>query len=240
MTASALEVRGVDVRYPNGFQVLWDVDLVWNEGEAIALAGANGAGKSSLLKAVAGSVKATKGTITLDGVDLVGKPAHVRARLGIGHVLERRQLFEAMSVRDNLMAGAWTVARRERHDRVEAVIDEFPEIRDHLPKQAGSLSGGQQQLVAIARALVSSPRFVVCDEPFLGLAPGIAERVAAALARLKQRGVALLIVEQDVFRLLDVVDRCYVLRSGRVVDEGKAQEMTEERLLASLFGGLDG
>ena len=237
---AGIEVAGVDVRYPNGFQVLWDIDLTWHEGEAIALAGANGAGKSSLLKAIAGAVKVTRGSITLDDVDLVARPAHARAALGVGHVLERRQLFESMSVRDNMMAGAWTVRRRHRRHRVETVIAEFPELVEHLHKPAGELSGGQQQLVAIARALVSNPRFVVCDEPFLGLSPAIADRVAAVLSRLRERGIALLIVEQDVFRLLDVVDRCYVLRSGRVVDEGKAKDMTEDRLLASLFGGLDG
>jgi branched-chain amino acid transport system ATP-binding protein len=239
MNERGLEVTSVDVTYANGFQVLWDVSLSWRPGEAIALAGANGAGKSSLLKAVAGSVKATKGSITLDGAELIGRPAHTRASMGIGHVLERRQLFDSMSVLDNLIAGAWTVPRRERHARVEYVLDEFPEVAEHAHKAAGTLSGGQQQLVAIARALVSEPSYMVCDEPFLGLSPAIVDRVAGVLARLKQSGVALLIVEQDVLRLLDIVDRCYVLRSGRVADEGKATDMTEERLLASLFGGLD-
>ena len=226
--ALALEVRGLRAGY-GGAEALRGVDLDAAPGTLTAIVGANGAGKSTLLKCVSGLVPPSAGTIRLGGRLITGlPPAHI-VRRGIAHVPEGRQIFGRLTVADNLRLGAYSQLRRltpaEVAARVDEVCDIFPVLSARLGDQAALLSGGQQQMLAIARGMMARPRLLLLDEPSLGLAPVLVGEIAAVLRRLRQSGVGLLLVEQNARLGLALADRAYVLETGRVVMSGTGKEL---------------
>ena len=216
-----LTLTGVVAGY-RGVNVLRDVDLVVPTGSAVALLGANGAGKTSLLKVVAGVGPTFRGgTITLDGHRFDGAPAHTRARLGLCLVPEGRGIFRRLSVRENLELFA---GRRQVVRAVDRFVDAFPMLGPFLDHRAGALSGGQQQMVALGRALVTDAALVLADELSVGLAPVVVDEIFSVIRRVRAQGRSLLIVEQYVDRILDVVDYVYILHKGRIVFVGEPEQ----------------
>ena len=220
-----LEVRGLTAGFGAG-PVLFGVDLDIQAGELVALIGANGAGKSTLLGVLSGLLRATSGSVLFGGRDVTNaRPERVVAA-GMVHVPQGRRLFAGLTVERNLRLGAY---RRRDHDGVEAdlagVLDRFPALRDKLARDAGTLSGGEQQMVAIGRGLMARPRLLMIDEPSLGLAPKVIEQVVEVARAVNREGTAVLLVEQDVLVALESADRGYVLENGRVVLSGPAGEL---------------
>ena len=217
---SLLSVRGLRVVY--GKVVALDrVSIAVNEGEVVTLVGANGAGKSTLLKALMGLVATAEGDVEFGGARTNGRRAHEIARLGIGYVPEGRGTLRLLTVRENLLLGAFARARGRRVERdLRAVLDRFPVLGERIDQVAGTLSGGQQQMLVIARALMAQPRLLLLDEPSLGLAPLIARTIFEIIADLKSQGVTVLLVEQNAHAALKLASRAYVLEMGRIVLEG--------------------
>jgi branched-chain amino acid transport system ATP-binding protein len=220
MSAPALQVEGLTVRYGDA-PALSAVDLAVAAGEMVAVLGSNGAGKTTLLKAVMGLVPPAAGRVLLSGRDMTGEPVEARARAGLGYVPEGRRVFPAMTVADNLLAGARGTAAEQRR-RLAEVLALLPALEGKLRARAWSLSGGQQQMLAIGRALMTAPQVLLLDEPTLGLAPGLAMEVMAHLAEIARRGAAVLLVEQNAPAALAVATRGLVLELGRVVQAGDA------------------
>jgi branched-chain amino acid transport system ATP-binding protein len=233
-----LDVRDIDAGY-GAVPVLSAVSLQVREGETVALIGANGAGKSTLLRVVSGLLTPWRGRVSLDGVDLAGlAPEHI-VRRGIVHVPQGRRLFPELSVRENLLLGAY--ARTDR-DGVAADLDRmltlFPALGERLALAASQLSGGEQQMAAVARALMARPRLLMIDEPSLGLAPIAVQRLLDVLARLRADGVSVLLVEQDVAVALAHADRAYVLETGRIVIVDTAAALLEDARVRSAYLGV--
>lgn len=218
-----LEVRQVNTHYGR-IQALRDVSLFINAGELVALVGNNGAGKSTLLHTICGIQPASAGDILFEGKSLIGVPAESRVRLGISQVPEARQVFGPMSVEDNLMMGAFTRPRRDALADLERMYDMFPALAVKRRQAAGTLSGGQQQMLAIGRGLMAKPRLLLLDEPSMGLAPKMTDETFAIIRALKAAGTTLFLVEQNASSALAVADRGYVLETGEVVltDTGDA------------------
>jgi len=218
-----------------------EVSLVVNNGEIVTIVGSNGAGKTSLLNAISGAVRVKSGTIWLDDVRLSGRPPHKTVRLGVGYVPEGRQIFGSMSVMDNLIMGSYPLYTRKWYrnlgyapwalrdslvkPNLEKVIKLFPRLKERSKQQAGSLSGGEQQMLAIGRALMSSPKILLLDEPSLGLAPMLVKEILSLLAKLRDEGMTILLIEQDAVAALKIADRGYVMERGRIVIEGSGAEL---------------
>jgi len=236
---SLLVVEGLSVAYGD-FQVLWDVSLHVEEGEIVALLGPNGAGKSTLLNTVSGLVAPARGRMTFRGRRLDGQPAHRRVREGLVHVLERRRLFPYLTVRQNLLLGGYHPEARSRRPEGLAWVESlFPVLRERAHQLAYTLSGGEQQMVAIARGLMARPRLLMVDEPTLGLAPRVAGEILQVLRRLnRQEGITLLFVEQNVQLALSLAHRGYVLESGHVLLEGPADRLLASDEVKKIFLGL--
>jgi len=222
-----LEVQALETGYGKA-QVLFGVDLEVEAGELVALLGANGAGKTTLLRALSGLLRPWKGSVLLGGKDLRGLSSARRARLGLGHVPEGRQLFPLMTVEENLRLGAAFLAPGREKEGYERVYALFPRLAERRRQLAGTLSGGEQQMLAIGRALMGFPRILLVDEPSLGLSPRLAEEVLLALKEVARGGVGVLLVEQNVALSLEVAERGYVLEHGRVVLEGPAQALAQD------------
>ena len=222
-----LEVQALETGYGKA-QVLFGVDLEVEAGELVALLGANGAGKTTLLRALSGLLRPWKGSVLLGGKDLRGLSPARRARLGLGHVPEGRQLFPLMTVEENLRLGAAFLAPGREKEGYERVYALFPQLAERRRPPAGTLSGGEQQMLAIGRALMGFPRILLVDEPSLGLSPRLAEEVLLALKEVARGGVGVLLVEQNVALSLEVAERGYVLEHGRVVLEGPAQALAQD------------
>jgi branched-chain amino acid transport system ATP-binding protein len=229
-----LEIQGLTVKY-GGLTALEDVSLHVAEAELVAVVGANGAGKSTLFKALSGTVKPLHGHIIFLGEDLARVSPPERARMGIAHVPEGRRVFAPMTVEENLRVGA--MSRRRYRSELDSVYALFPVLKDKRAQQAGQLSGGQQQMLAMGRALMSRPRLLLLDEPSMGLAPAITEMIFDRLRVVNELGVAALLVEQRADEACDVADRGYVLDRGRVVVSGSGQQLaTDDRVRAAYLG----
>jgi branched-chain amino acid transport system ATP-binding protein len=222
-----LRVTDLDVFYGDA-QALWGVNVNVEAGEVVSIVGSNGAGKSTLVNAVMGILAARRGSILLDDLDLTGIPGHHTCRAGVAIVPEGRRLFPSLSVQDNLNLGAFNRNARPHHDESLAwVHDLFPRLAERRDQLAGSLSGGEQQMVAIGRALMARPRLLLMDEPSLGLAPVVVDEVFDVIERVRAGGVSVILVEQNVSRALEVSSRAYLLSEGRIVLGGPAGEMAQ-------------
>jgi branched-chain amino acid transport system ATP-binding protein len=232
-----LRIDGLHVNY-GGLHALSDVSLHVAKGELVAVVGPNGAGKSTLFKAISGTVSPTQGSITFAGEDLGRHQAHERAHLGIAHVPEGRRVFASLSVLENLeMGGATRAGRAERERSFGQIFALFPILAERRAQAAGTLSGGQQQMLAIGRALASRPKLLMLDEPSMGLSPAMADTIFDAVRRIRaEAGMTILLVEQRVTDALEQCDRGYVLESGRVVLHGPATELSPERLRRAYLG----
>jgi len=221
------------------FQALFDVSLEVRAGEAVGVIGPNGAGKTTLMRVVSGMIRPTAGTIVMEGVDLVTTPPHRIVALGMAHVPESRRLFAGMTVEENLrMGGFMPAARPKFRQRLDFVYELFPRLRERRHQRAGSMSGGEQQMCAIGRALMSEPRLLLLDEPSAGLAPVIVEMVFDLVKRIRATGVTVLIVEQNVQQVLRVVDRAYLLKAGSIRASGPAAELLASDSIREAYLGV--
>jgi len=220
-----LELHDLQVAYGPA-RALWGVSLSLQAGELLCVVGPNGAGKTTLINAVAGVLRARAGSIVFEGRDITALPPHRFIAAGIALVPEGRRLFTGMTVRENLELGSYLkAARARRQGSLDAVLDLFPALREKLPSLAGELSGGQQQMVAIGRALMARPRLLLLDEPSLGLSPLIVHEMFTAIGRINAEGTTVLLVEQNVTLALRMASRAYVLEEGRIVAEGAPDEL---------------
>ena len=238
MTEPILEIREVHVWYGQ-IHALKGVSLLVGAGEVVALIGGNGAGKSTLLRAVSGLIRPRDGEILLRGAPLAGLPAHEVVRRGLSHAPEGRKVFTALSVEENLTMGAWVLGGdRPRTERQrECVFSLFPRLLERRRQLAGTLSGGEQQMLAIGRALMSEPRALLLDEPSLGLAPILVEKIFATIREIHRAGVSILLVEQNARGALALADRAYVLETGRVALSGAASDLlVDERVRKAYLG----
>jgi branched-chain amino acid transport system ATP-binding protein len=227
-----LELRGITAGY-GSHTVLRDVNLVIPDNSVVALLGPNGAGKTTLLRVASGLLKPSAGRILVDGVDATNWPPHRLSELGVCHVPEGRGIFRAMSVKDNIRL---QVKDGFKGDPVAAVAEAFPRLGERLAQRAGTMSGGEQQMLALARAYVAGAKTVLLDEVSMGLAPKIIDEIFEYLHRLAAQGAALLLVEQYVARALELADFVYILNKGRVQFVGESDELGEEQILASYLG----
>jgi branched-chain amino acid transport system ATP-binding protein len=235
-----LEVTDLRVSYAGEVAALQGVSLSVRDGEAVALVGSNGAGKTTLLRALAGGLDAGGGEVRFDGRPITHVPAFERVRLGIALVPEGRRLFSRLKVRENLILGTYTNKdRTHRARRLEFVFSLFPVLSERADQRAGTLSGGQQQMLAIARALMLDPKLLMLDEPSLGLSPVLVDQILEALLKLhRERGMTILLVEQNVPAALELCERGYVLQTGRMVAHGSSAELLASDLIRQSYLGI--
>jgi branched-chain amino acid transport system ATP-binding protein len=235
-----LELKDLHVRYGN-IRALHGVWLTVGHGELVALIGSNGAGKTTTLRAVSGLLRPAQGAILLEGTDISRAPTDRIVALGISHCPEGRRVFGSLTVAENLRLGS--VVRSDRRavaDDLESVFALFPLLKERLGQVAGTLSGGEQQMLAIGRALMSRPRLLLLDEPSLGLAPLMVERIFETIAQLKAQGRTILLVEQNVHHALDVADRAYVMETGRITLDGSAAVLRHDPKVEQSYLGVGG
>lgn len=233
-----LELKEVGAGY-GAFQALFGISMRVEAGEAVAVIGANGAGKTTLLRVISGMLPASTGTMTMEGTDLRTTPPHKIVELGIAHVPENRRLFPRLSVEDNLRLGAFIPSARAHFaERLDYVYDLFPRLKERRAQLAGTMSGGEQQMCAIGRALMSKPKLVVLDEPSMGLAPVIVQQVFELVRRIRSEGYTVLIVEQNVSQVLKVVDRAYLLEVGRMERSGTSAELAASDDIRKAYMGI--
>jgi branched-chain amino acid transport system ATP-binding protein len=233
-----LELRAITAGYGQ-FTALWDVSLRVDRGEAVAVVGPNGAGKTTLLRVISGLIASRSGALTFDGAELAGRPAHQIVAHGIAHVPEGRRLFPALTVADNLKMGAFLPAARARFaESLERVYALFPVLAERRAQRAGSMSGGEQQMLAIGRALMSRPKIILLDEPSMGLAPVMVLRLFDLIRRIREEGYTILVVEQNVRQVLKLADRAYLLEVGRIRMEGRAAELSEQDFVRKAYMGV--
>jgi branched-chain amino acid transport system ATP-binding protein len=232
------EVKGIDVFYGDA-QALYGLSLQVREGEVVTLVGANGAGKTTTLRAISGLRPVARGDIVFEGRSLLGEPAHRRAELGIALVPEGRDLWPQLTVRENLELGAYgKAARRHLSGSLERVYELFPVVKERSRQVAGSMSGGEQQMVAIARALMTRPRLLMFDEPSLGLAPVVVAQVLDTIQRIHAEGLTILLVEQNLKKALEMADRGYVVETGSISIQGTAADLLADPTIRSAYLGV--
>ncbi|HHS96991.1 MAG TPA: ABC transporter ATP-binding protein [Chloroflexi bacterium] len=232
-----LRVEGLHAGYGK-VPVLRDVSFHVNEGEVVAIIGPNGAGKTTLLKTISGLIRPTAGKILFEGQEIDGQPPHRITRIGLAHVPEGGRLFPNMSVRENLLMGAYSRREALRTGVLEEVYEMFPVLRERSRQMARTLSGGEKQMLAIGRGLASRPRFLMLDEPSLGLAPKLVDAIYGRLQMLRERGLTVLLVEQNIHYALELADRGYVLENGRIVLEGTGEELARSEHIKKHYLGL--
>lgn len=233
-----LEVRDIDTFYGN-IQALWGVSVSVNEAEVVALVGANGAGKTTLVNSISGLLHPAAGRVEFLGQRIDGLESHIIVELGISHIPEGRMLFPDMSVRENLEMGAYTKrVWNQKEDILERVYKLFPILERRKRQLASTLSGGEQQMVAMGRGLMSRPKLCFIDEPSSGLAPLVVDEMFNAIKELREEGIAIFLIEQNVQQTLEIADRAYVLENGRISLEGKSEELLQNELIKKAYLGL--
>src|SRR5437763_5782279 len=236
--APMLELKAASASY-GSVPAISNVSIAIGEGEAVGLLGANGAGKSTTLRAISGLIRTTSGSITFLGADLAAMPPHKIAELGIAHVPEGRQVFPERTVKENLEVGAYIPsAKADRNRTLELVFAIFPALAERRNQLAGTMSGGEQQMLAVGRGLMLKPRLLMLDEPSLGLAPVVTDATFAKIQEVHAMGTAILLVEQNVSRALDMVQRAYVLESGKVIIQGSSGELANNKQVQVAYLGM--
>lgn len=232
-----LDIENLRSRYGR-IEVLHGASLNVSAGEIVTLVGSNGAGKTTLLRAISGVQPVSGGAIRFNGQPIQTLPAHRRVTLGIAQVPEGRQVFAPLSIEDNLKLGAWTRADADIGADIDSVYETFPILREKRSVPAGGLSGGQQQMLAIGRALMARPKLMLLDEPSMGLAPLIVDQIFEIIAGLKRRGITVLLVEQNAYAALAIADRGYVMETGRIALHGTGRELLEDSKVRSAYLGV--
>jgi branched-chain amino acid transport system ATP-binding protein len=233
-----LELHEIHARY-GAITALRGVSITVSQGELVALLGVNGAGKSTTLSCIAGVMRSWKGSITFEGSSLIGKPPEVTARAGISLVPEGRDIFPSLTVAENLRLGAYILSEKGEYQRnLKEVYELFPVLKERLDQAGGTLSGGEQQQLAIARALMSKPRLLMLDEPSLGLAPALVDQIFELITNLHQRGVTILLVEQNVERTLAIVDRAYLMNTGLIESQGTPDQLNNRADIEGIYMGV--
>ena len=233
-----LKIEKLNTSYGD-VQVLFDVGIEVREGEIVSIVGANAAGKSTLLRSLSGLLKRASGSILFKGKQILGRPPYEIVQEGVIHIPQGRRVFPAMTVEDNLLLGAYTQrAGGKMEGLLREMYDFFPDLVSHKDQLAGSLSGGEQQMLAIARGLMARPLLLTVDEPSLGLAPKLVEKTFQILEKIKQEKVTILLVEQNVYRALSMADRAYVIENGRIVMEGQGRELLKDEHLKKSYLGM--
>ena len=232
-----LDVKNIDVLYDD-FQVIWDVSINVNKSEMVALLGPNGSGKSTVLNTISNLVEPKKGSITFNNTLISNIPTYRRTELGISHVLERRRVFPHLTVKQNLVLGAWHPRAKEKLSHtLNKVYTIFPKLKTRSDQLAKTMSGGEQQMLAIARGLMGLPKLLVVDEPFLGLSPMVMKDLIKIFKIIVSQGTSILFVEQNVRLALSMADRGYVLESGRLVIDGKSEDLIDNEKVTKVFLG---
>ena len=236
MNKAVLECTGIAAGYVKGLNILNGVDLVLNSGEIVSIIGPNGAGKSTLLKAIMGIINISGGRFFINGVEKTNTPTHQIVNEGVGYVPQVENVFPSLTIEENLEIGSWSVKDNIKQS-ISKIFDDFPMLKERQRDKAGNLSGGQRQILALARALVTSPSILLLDEPSAGLSPVAIKEVFEIVKEINSRGVAILLVEQNATRALNFSDRGYVLDQGRNAYQGKGQELLEDPRVVDLYLG---
>ncbi len=233
-----LELKSIDAGY-GSFQALFGINLEVRAGEAVGVIGPNGAGKTTLMRVISGMIRPRGGTLVMQGTNVLATAPHRIVSLGIAHVPENRRLFPRLTVEDNLKMGAFMPEARARHDqRLDFVFGLFPRMKERRHQMAGTLSGGEQQMCAIGRALMSDPKLLLLDEPSAGLAPVVVQQVFELIKRIRENGLTVLIVEQNVQQVLHVVDRAYLLEAGTIRASGTSADMLASDTIKQAYLGV--
>jgi branched-chain amino acid transport system ATP-binding protein len=232
-----LEINNLEVRY-GGIRALKGVSLSVEEGKIAVLLGANGAGKTTLLKTVSGLLKPHSGSVSLWGQDIRSVPPYKITAMGVSHVPEGRGVFAGLSIRENLQMGTYLAPAKEIPERIEQALTLFPRLRERYSQLAGSLSGGEQQMLALARAIVARPKLLLLDEPSLGLAPIIAQEIFRTIRNVHKAGISILVVEQNAKLALQVADYAFVLKTGELETHGTASEMSKNQSISKAYLGV--
>ncbi|MFT8871156.1 MAG: ABC transporter ATP-binding protein [Sporolactobacillus sp.] len=234
-TGQFLEIRGLESFY-GPIQALNGIDLHVNQGEIVTLIGSNGAGKSTTLKSISGQVRPKNGTIVFESHEIQKNQAHKTALLGIAQVPEGRRIFPKLTVRENLQIGAFSIKDKKIiNERMERVFGYFPRLKERFEQKGGTMSGGEQQMLAIGRALMMAPKLLMLDEPSMGLAPIIVEQIFQIIKDLNKEGVTILLVEQNAYQALQIADRGYVIQTGSIVLEGLGTELMTNQLVREAY-----
>ena len=232
-----LNIKNIDVAYDD-YQVIWNVSLSVKEGEIVALLGPNGSGKSTVLNSISGLIKIKNGEIDFDNIPIHKFETYQRVGVGISHVLERRRVFPYLTVLQNLLLGAYhEKAKAERERSLQDIYNFFPKLKDRSDQIANTMSGGEQQMLAIGRGLMGMPKLLMVDEPFLGLAPLVIEDLKLIFKKITERGIAILFVEQNVRLALSMANRGYILESGRLVIDGASKDLVDSKEVKRVFLG---
>ena len=233
-----LKIEGLNTGYDD-LKVLFDLNLSVDEGEVVALVGSNGAGKTTLLRVISGTIPVASGSVRWFGEDLLKIPAYKRAEMGIAHIPQGRGILGTLSVRDNLIMGTYTKrTKKRRTELMDKALATFPILKERLNSQAGSLSGGQQQMLAIGRAMMMDPKLLILDEPSLGLAPVVVDEMFRILSDYKRSGGAMLLIEQNLVKALSLADRGYVLETGQIAMQGSSQSILEDPNVRKAYLGI--
>jgi branched-chain amino acid transport system ATP-binding protein len=232
-----LNIKNIDVAYDD-YQVIWNVSLSVKEGEIVALLGPNGSGKSTVLNSISGLIKIKTGEINFNNIPIHKFETYQRVGVGISHVLERRRVFPYLTVLQNLLLGAYhEKAKAEREKSLQDIYNFFPKLKDRSNQIANTMSGGEQQMLAIGRGLMGMPKLLMVDEPFLGLAPLVIEDLKLIFKKIVERGIAILFVEQNVRLALSMANRGYILESGRLVIDGASKDLIDSKEVKRVFLG---
>jgi branched-chain amino acid transport system ATP-binding protein len=232
-----LELKGLEAGY-GSLQILHGIDLKVDRGEIVAILGANGAGKTTTLRAISGLIGTRKGSIFFNGSDVTGTRSDRMVSFGLVQVAEARELFGTLTVEENLAMGAWTTPRAERADTEAFVLDLFPILKERRRQAAETMSGGQQQMLAIGRALMSAPQLLMLDEPSIGLAPKLVSLVLESVQRIRDTGTTILIVEQNAAATLAISDRAYIMENGKIAFEGQGHHLLDDERVRQAYLGM--